>query len=271
MDNDLLKQSEKEAEFFDTLYADADKSQSRNDYIVPNEIIRQISHPSSPPLHYMEYASTIIGDVKGKRMMDYGAGDGWTTIGFAKAGAEVMAIDISEKGVALITKKAESNGVGDLIKAEVQNCYKTKFSTDEFKIIFGNGILHHLDLEASGREISRILKADGVAVFPEPIRETRIMDFVKTVVMFVLNKKPLEETEEEEPLTKERILVLKNYFKTVRLKYFNVFSSASLVFKSQKLASALLWLDDLFIRNVPGFEKLGRAVVIELRGPLIND
>lgn len=59
-----------------------------------------------------------------------------------------------------------------------------------FDIVYGGGVLHHLDIEAVGKELSRILHPDGVAVFLEPIRETRVMDFIKKAVLFIIRRKP---------------------------------------------------------------------------------
>jgi SAM-dependent methyltransferase len=160
--------------------------------------------------------------------------------------------------------------VNDLVTAEVQDCYKTRFESNKFDIIFGGGILHHLDIEGVGKELNRILHIDGVAVFWEPIRETKIMDIIKKIVLFILNRKPSEETEDESPLSQKRINLLKPYFKIVNIRYFNVLSSAGLLFNSKALNSFLLWVDHLLIKYVPWFKKLGRAVVIELREPVKN-
>lgn len=160
--------------------------------------------------------------------------------------------------------------MNNLVTAEVQDCYKTLFESNKFDIIFGGGILHHLDIESVGKELNRILHIDGAAVFWEPIRETRIMDIIKKIVLFILNRKPSEETEDESPLSQKKINLLKPYFKIVNIRYFNVLSSAGLLINSKALNSFLLWLDHLLIKYVPGFKKLGRAVVIELRQPNKN-
>ncbi len=267
---DLLTEAEKEAEFFDKFYSEADEKQKHHDYIVPEKFIRQVTNPSSPHLVEFEYAYSILGNLEGKRLLDYGAGDGWNTICFAKAKANVHAIDISEKGIELIKKKAQANGVEQYVTAEVQNCYKTHFQTNTFDIIYGGGVLHHLDIEAAGQEISRILHPRGVAVFFEPIRETKIMDSIKAIVLRLLNRKALEETESETPLTYERINQLRQYFNVVNFRQFNALSSASLLINSESVKRFLLWTDYLLMKFIPGFKKLGRAVVVELRQPTIN-
>jgi 2-polyprenyl-3-methyl-5-hydroxy-6-metoxy-1,4-benzoquinol methylase len=153
-DEELSEQAKKEAEFFDRSYDDAEKRQRLENYVVPEKFVRQVTNPKRPLIDDFEYAYSLLGDLEGKKLLDYGAGDGWNSICFAKAKANVWAIDISEKGIDLIKKKAQGNSVNEFIIAEVQNCYKTQFSADMFDAIYGGGILHHLDIEAACQEIS---------------------------------------------------------------------------------------------------------------------
>ena len=237
---------------------------------MPERIIKEITNPSFPHLKLIEYAASLLGNLEDKKILDYGAGDGWNAVCLAKANARVWAIDISEKGIELTKKKALANGVSELITAEVQNCYKTTFASDMFDIVYGGGVLHHLDMEATGKELSRLLQPDGVAVFLEPIIETRVMDIIKKIVLFIIRRKASEVTEDETPLTSKRISLLKPYFRVINYRYFNVLSSANVLIKSEFVKSLLLWADYLLIRFIPGFKLLGRAVAIELRRPIKN-
>jgi ubiquinone/menaquinone biosynthesis C-methylase UbiE len=42
-------------------------------------------------------------------------------------------------------------------------------------VVFGIAILHHLDLGLSAREVNRVLKKGGIAIFQEPVRNSRLM------------------------------------------------------------------------------------------------
>lgn len=264
----LLKESKREAIFFDKEYIEADKRHRMEDYRIPEKIIQQVVNPATPHLRWREYAVSLLGNLGGKKILDYGAGDGWNAVCFAKTKARVWAIDISEKGIELTKKKAAANGVSEFVIAEVRNCYKTNFPSSMFDIVYGGGVLHHLNIEAVGKELSRILHPDGVAVFLEPIRETRVMDFIKKAVLFIIRRKALEVTEDESPLTSESISLLKPYFRVINYRYFNILSSANILIKSEFLKLFLLWVDYLLIRFIPGFKLLGRAVVVELRQPI---
>jgi len=268
MDDHLSDQARKEAEFFDRVYAETDAKHRLENYVVPDEIVRQVTRPGPRPLLHREYACSLLGSLKGKRLLDYGAGDGWNTVCFAKAGAKVWAIDISQKSIELTRKKAAANGVAGSVVAEVRDACRTRFPSAMFDVIYGGGILHHLDVRAAAPELCRILRPDGVAVFYEPIRETRAMDVVKALALRLLNRRPKEVTGTETPLTRGRIALLRPWFEVVRYRQFEVLSSANALIPSRTLKWFLLWADDLLMRCLPAFAELGRAVVIELRRPL---
>jgi len=136
-EEDITRETISEAAFFDKCYEDADKRQRQHGYLMPEELIRQVSNPDSRPLKEFEYAYSLLGKLEGKKLLDYGAGDGWNMICFAKARAQVWAIDISGKGIDLIKKKARANGVESFVTAEVRNCYHTQFPSNQFDLIYG--------------------------------------------------------------------------------------------------------------------------------------
>lgn len=265
---DIAGQAQAEEEFFDKHYAEADKDQGRQGYVVPDRFVQQVLNPKDRSINGFDHAFSLLGGLEGKNLLDYGAGDGWNTICFAKAGARVWAIDISREGVELIGKKARANGVGDRVIAEARNCYDTGFPSDHFDVIYGGGILHHLDVDAAANELRRILQSRGVAVFYEPMRETRFMDIVKAVVLTVMGRKSSEVTENETPLTSARLSRLKTFFDIVNYRYFDVLSSAGLMINSTVLTRLLLRADYLLMKIVPGYRKLGRTIVIELKSPV---
>src|SRR6185503_17294794 len=54
-----------------------------------------------------------FGDLKGKRVLDIGCGQGDSSVYFALQGAEVWAIDVSDRMVEFTRKLAVRHGVGD--------------------------------------------------------------------------------------------------------------------------------------------------------------
>ena len=264
----LSETLKKEANFFDHVYEAADRRQEKRNYLIPDYIVNQFVHPHGQNLIPTEYMASLLGNLQGKKVLDYGAGDGWLTICYAKAGARVWAIDISRRGIDLVRKKAVANGVDALVSAEVRDCYHTSYKDDMFDVVCGVGILHHLDIKTAVMEICRILKPDGIAVFYEPIRDAKIMDFIKKVVLSILRKKPSDSTENESPINMAKIESIMPCFGIVAYRYFNVLGSASRLITNEALKSFLYLMDYFLIKCIPGFKKLGMGIVIELRNPI---
>src|SRR3546814_18316951 len=49
------------------------------------------------------------------------------------------------------------------------NAEAMTFPDDSFDLVFGSGIIHHLDIDRASGEIARVLRPGGRAVFIEPL------------------------------------------------------------------------------------------------------
>ncbi len=92
-----------------------------------------------------------IGDVAGKKILDYGCGSGWLAVHLAKLGAEAYGFDISSKLIEVGEKRAEANGVNDRVKLKKMIAEKLDYPDEFFDIVVGISILHHIDLMRGGR------------------------------------------------------------------------------------------------------------------------
>lgn len=115
-----------------------------------------------------QYFYSLLKNPSGKKILDIGCGYGFTTINLAKNGAELTSIDISPRMIELTRKNAAFNGVGKDIRTAVMSAQKLQFPDNSFDFVVGLGILHHLNLDLAGREIHRVLKPGGQAIFLEP-------------------------------------------------------------------------------------------------------
>ncbi|MCI0640598.1 MAG: class I SAM-dependent methyltransferase [Gemmataceae bacterium] len=121
---------------------------------------------------YLDHASWIrpafalLGDVAGRRVLDFGCGHGMAAVIFARRGARVTALDLSQGYVSEARCRSEANKVSiQFLQADAEN---VPLADESFDRIFGNAILHHLDIERAAREVRRLLKPGGWAIFCEP-------------------------------------------------------------------------------------------------------
>ena len=84
----------------------------------------------------------------------------------ARKGAQVTAFDLSPGYLVEARQRARANGVS---VAFVQaDGHHLPFGDHSFDRIWGNAILHHLEPRTAARELQRLLKPGGTAVFCEP-------------------------------------------------------------------------------------------------------
>ena len=111
-------------------------------------------------------------------ILDYGCGVGQFLKSVIKFNPKkVTGIDISE--VSIQKAKEAMQNFKPQTELMVDNCEKTKFKNDSFDIVYGSGILHHLDMTACINEIHRILKPGGKFLFIEPLGTNPLIIFIE--------------------------------------------------------------------------------------------
>jgi SAM-dependent methyltransferase len=131
----------------------------------------------------------FLGDLKDKKVLEFGCGAGHTAGLMALCGADVTAFDISEESVAVTNRRAEVNNLPNL-KAEVAVGEDLPYPDEAFDIVFGRAVLHHLDVKQAAGELARVLKPGGKACFIEPMGMNPVLNFVRDYVPYP-NKNPV--------------------------------------------------------------------------------
>lgn len=82
---------------------------------------------------------------RGKKVLEIGCGIGTDTINFARAGAEVTAVDLSGESLKLAKKRAEVFGFSDRIKFYEANAEKLSefVEPQKFDLVYSFGVIHH--------------------------------------------------------------------------------------------------------------------------------
>jgi SAM-dependent methyltransferase len=130
---------------------------------------------------WRQMSALLLGDIAGKSLLDFGCGMGEESVYFAKLGARVTAIDISEVGVASLRKRAAYNSLD--VRAYEMRADPTSFLDNSFDVVHGLGILHHVGIEQGLAEVRRVLRPGGIAVFLEPMGNSPAVESVKTWLM----------------------------------------------------------------------------------------
>ena len=91
--------------------------------------------------HILRFADFY--DWKGKKVLEIGCGLGTAAVEFAKAGAKVTAVDLSDKSLALAKQNAEVRNLKiKFYNANVEELSKT-VPVQKYDLIYSFGVLHH--------------------------------------------------------------------------------------------------------------------------------
>jgi SAM-dependent methyltransferase len=145
----------------------------------PRKVTRYMN-PQRDTVYALEYAYYLLGNILNKTVLDLGCGAGENSVLLARRAAKVFGLDISPDLVAIAQRRAQVQG--QAVQFMVSSAYATGLPGESIDVVFGEAILHHLDLERAAIEIARILRPGGFAVFVEPIRDSATLRFLRRLM-----------------------------------------------------------------------------------------
>lgn len=204
-------------------------------------------------------AFAMLGDLYGKHALDYGCGHGMAAVAMARAGAAVTAFDLSPGYVNECRERALANGVS--VECVTADGEELPFADGSFDAVWGNAILHHLDLAKAGRELNRVLKPGGIAVFCEPWGGNPLLGFARRALPYPGK----DRTPDEQPLTRRDLRPLRALFPSVEVRGFQLLGMVRRVWRNSRVLQVLDAADARLLRRVPSLGNWCRYVVIALR------
>ena len=204
-------------------------------------------------------AFELLGDIRSKRALDYGCGHGMAAVVMARAEATVTAFDLSPGYVNEARERASANGVH--IECVSANGEALPFADATFDAIWGNAILHHLDLVKAGRELKRVLAPGGVAVFCEPWGGNPLLALARRWLPYPGK----DRTPDEQPLTRRDLRPLRAIFPSIEVRGFQLFGMLRRVWRAPRVLKLLDAADTRLLRWFPSLKNWCRYVVIVLR------
>jgi SAM-dependent methyltransferase len=172
--------------------------------------------PPATTAYPLEYAYHLLGDVSGQRIVDFGCGSGANTALLANRGAHVWGVDISEDLIRLAQRRLQISGRAGGAQFVVGSAHDLPFPDGSIDVVFGIAILHHLDLQLVAREVHRVLRPGGRAIFQEPVRNSRIIRFVRSLIPY----RAPDISPFERPLTDQELRQFSMPFSSVRVRPF---------------------------------------------------
>lgn len=209
------------------------------------------------------YEEYLLSDCRGKAVLEYGCGKGSSAFALAERGARVVGIDISEVGIRMAREQSEQRNLRE-IDFIAMDAEATTFEDSAYDIVCGTGILHHLRTAPALKELARILKPEGEAVFIEPMGYNPAINLFRKMT-------PGLRTKDEHPLVKRDFASMEEIFGETRYVFFNLFSLCSVPFRDREVFPSLVRLltafDKGLFARIPPLRWLAWQVMIILKEP----
>ena len=181
-------------------------------------VIARYANPPGDTAYALEYALHRLGDASGQRVLDLGCGDGEFTPLLASHGANVLGLDISTDLLGLARRRIELDGFGKQVRPLCGSAHGIPLHSDSVDVVFGMAVLHHLDLDLAAREVHRVLKPGGRAIFKEPVRNSRVIAAIRAMIPY---RQP-DVSPFERPLRSEEIERFASLFRTFAVREFEL-------------------------------------------------
>lgn len=206
----------------------------------------------------MRGISQFLGDLRGKRVLEYGCGLGELSVLLAKSGAEVTAFDLSEMSVNVTRRRSVANDVADQVDLVVAPGEKLPFADESFDVVFGKAILHHLDVNAGWSHLYRVLKPNGKAAFTEPMGMNPLLNFARDYVPYP-GKNPRGA---DQPLNYDEIHAWGSKFKEFQYHEFQLLAMLERGFGFNRRFKSLRRMDEFLLDHLPFLRRYCRYIVM---------
>lgn len=163
-----------------------------------------------------EYSEKVFAVIQNKKVLELGCASGLDAVSFCRYASHYTGVDISDEAI----NKSQERGL-DNAEFVCTDGHKIPFSDGTFDCVIVDALLHHMDLETTFLEISRVLKDDGKLLFKEPLGTNPIFQFYRFLT-------PQARTEDERPFSFDDLKLMRSYFDLEHVSWFgftNIFSA----------------------------------------------
>ncbi len=202
----------------------------------------------------------------GADVLELGCGNASQVCELAREASSVSGVDISDVAVADARTRAKAAGVSNAA-FETMNAEALTFADGSFDLVFGRGIIHHLELGRCFEAVARVLRPRGAALFWEPLGGNVLFNLYRAMT-------PSVRTVDEHPLRERDFILARRHFGRVSVRCFGLSSLLTVPFRDTPVGDGLLRataLVDRMLFCAPKLKWQAWYCLAELREPARGD
>jgi 2-polyprenyl-3-methyl-5-hydroxy-6-metoxy-1,4-benzoquinol methylase len=219
----------------------------------------------------------VYGGVSGKHVVEFGSGRGRLSTLLARRGARVTGIDIGPNLVELAGKVAAANGVADQCTFRIGDITQLDLTSACADIVVGEAVLHHLDpagLKRAVAEAHRILRPAGLAVFLEPVENSKLFEFLQNLIPIpgqrpsIIQRKKWRgylETLDDRSLTDQELRQAGRSFRLVHFRHRGLVIRLNNFVTSRTVRTMLGKVDSILTNPLSPFKRFSQSVIVTYR------
>jgi len=210
----------------------------------------------------------LINKCEGRKVLDYGCGNGIHSIWLAKRGAKVIGIDLSEDLLEVARRKAKEEKIRDNINFLLMDCENMEFNDNSFDIIFDGGTFSSLDFKKILPDLARVLNPKGFLIGIETLGHNPLTNLKRKI-----NKITGKRTEwaVSHILRMENLKQAEKYFGKIEIHFFHLTSWLAFPFLrlsgGKVLLNLLEKLDSCLLKMFPFLNKYSFKIVFIFSRP----
>jgi ubiquinone/menaquinone biosynthesis C-methylase UbiE len=247
--------------------AEVERSAAEASHIDPSALVSsdlsRYINPSADTVYPLEYSYYLLGNSRGLRILEYGCGDGENTAALAqRAVGSITSLDISPDLIGIARQRLVANGISHPVNFVVGSAHELPFPDESVDVVFGIAILHHLDLALASREVKRVLRKGGRAIFQEPVRNSRLLKLIRRLIPY----RAPDVSPFERPLTDKELKQFAEGYSSYHSKAFQLPVTNVLNILPGLRERQRLWQqwDAAILKKIPAISTYASVRVIEL-------
>jgi ubiquinone/menaquinone biosynthesis C-methylase UbiE len=207
------------------------------------------------------YRRRAMEEARRRTVLEYGCGNASLGFELARSAKEVIGIDISDVAIQEAQRIAAHRRLENT-RFVVDNAESMRQPDASVDVLIGSGIVHHLDIGRSMREVRRVLRDGGIAIFAEPLGHNPAVNWYRS-------RTPEMRTPDEHPLLASDLRAMAREFRSMKVTYFGLVAPllglVSATTDPNKALTRFVWALDRAVCSLPFLRRYAWYCVIELK------